>query len=120
SLLQQLTRLKGQSIMVFGTRKRQLEEKLQQLVQSCEEWQSASSDEAASAAAERAQRLWPDIKSLYPKEALQILPPLWSCPMHQELMKTAAGDCPICGMPLEPISMSPSHNRHKPQLCAPK
>ena len=103
SLLQQLTGLKEQSIMVFGSRRQQAEKKLQQLVQSCEEWQSASSDKAARAAAERAQRLWPEIKSLYPKEALQILPPLWSCPMHQELMKTAAGNCPICGMPLEPI-----------------
>jgi rubrerythrin len=103
SLRQQLTRLKEQSIMVFGNRRQQLEEKLQQLVQSCQEWQSASSDEAARAAAERAQRLWPEIKSLYPKEALQIMPPLWSCPMHQELMKTAAGNCPICSMPLEPI-----------------
>jgi hypothetical protein len=103
SLLQQLTGLKEQSIMVFGSRRQQLEEKLQQLLQSCEEWQSASSDEAGRAAAERTQRLWPQIKSLYPKEALQILPPLWSCPMHQELMKTAAGNCPICGMPLEPI-----------------
>ena len=36
SLLQQLTRLKEQSIMVFGSRKQQLEEKLQRLVQSCE------------------------------------------------------------------------------------
>ncbi len=103
SLLQQLAGLKAQSIMVFGSRRQQLDEKLQQLVQSCGEWQSASSDEAARAAAERAQRLWPEIKSLYPKEALQILPPLWSCPMHQELMKTAAGNCPICSMPLEPI-----------------
>ena len=103
SLRQQVTGLKEQSIMVFGSRRQQLEEKLQQLVQSCQEWQSASSDEAARAAAERAQRLWPEIKSLYPKEALQILPPLWSCPMHQELMKTDAGNCPICGMPLEPI-----------------
>ena len=103
SLLQQFTGLKEQSIMVFGSRRQQVEEKLQQLVQSCEEWQSASSDEAARAAAEHAQSLWREIKSLYPREALQILPPLWSCPMHQELMKTAAGNCPICGMPLEPI-----------------
>ena len=103
SLLQQLPWLKEQSIMVFGSRRQQLEEKLQQLIQSCEEWQSAPSDKAARAAAERAQRLWPEIKSLYPREALQILPPLWSCPMHQELMKTVAGNCPICGMPLEPI-----------------
>jgi Heavy metal binding domain len=103
SLLQQLTKLREQSIMVFGSRRQQLEEKLQQLIQSCGEWQSASSDEAAGAAAERAQRLWPEIKSLYPKEALQIMPALWSCPMHQELMKTAAGNCSICSMPLEPI-----------------
>jgi rubrerythrin len=103
SLLQQLNGLRAQSIMVFGSRRQQLEDKLQQLVQSCEEWQLASSDEPARAAAKRAQRLWPEIKSLYPKEALQILPPLWTCPMHQDLMKTAAGNCPICGMPLEPI-----------------
>jgi hypothetical protein len=103
SLLQQFTALREQSIMVFGSRRQQLEEKLQQLVLSCEEWQSASSDDDARAAAECAQSLWSEIKSLYPKEALQILPPLWSCPMHQELMKTAAGNCPICGMPLEPI-----------------
>ena len=102
SLVQQLTALKQQSIMVFGSRRQQLDEKLQQLVQTCGEWQSASSDEAA-AVAERAQGLWPEIKSLYPKEALQIMPPLWSCPMHQELMKTAVGNCPICSMPLEPI-----------------
>jgi rubrerythrin len=103
SLRQQLTGLREQSIMVFGSRRQQLEEKLQQLVQSCEEWQSASSDEGARAAAERSQRLWSEIKSLYPREALQILPPLWTCPMHPELMKTAVGNCPICGMPLEPI-----------------
>ena len=103
SLVQQLTALKEQSIMVFGGRRQQLVDKLQQLIRSCGEWQSASSDEAAGAAAERAQRLWPEIKSLYPKEALQIMPPLWSCPMHQELMKTAAGNCSICNMPLEPI-----------------
>jgi rubrerythrin len=118
SLLQQLTRLKEQSIMVFGSRRQQLEEKLRQLVQSCEEWQSASSDEAARAAAERAQRLWPDIKSLYPKEALQILPPLWSCPMHQELMKTAAGNCPICGMPLEPIYVTQPQPTQTPIIRA--
>jgi len=118
SLLQHVTRLKDQSIMVFGSRKQRLEEKLQELVQSCEEWRSASSDEAARAAAERAQRLWPDIKSLYPKEALQILPPLWSCPMHQELIKTAAGTCPIRGMPLEPIYVTQPQPTQTPIIRA--
>jgi rubrerythrin len=103
SIFQDLTELKEQSIMVFGTRRQQLDEKLQQLGQSCGEWQSASSDQAAGAAAERALELWPEIKSLYPREALQRMPPLWTCPMHPELMKTAAGNCPICNMPLEPI-----------------
>jgi rubrerythrin len=118
SLRQQVTRLKEQSIMVFASRRQQLEEKLQQLVQSCEQWQSASSDEAARAAAERAQRLWPEIKSLYPKEALQIMPPLWSCPMHQELMETAAGNCPICSMPLEPIYVTQPQLTQAPTIRA--
>ena len=117
SLVQHVTGLKEQSIMVFGGRREQLEEKLQQLIQSCENWQSGSSDEAR-AAAERAQKLWSEIKSLYPKEALQVLPPLWSCPMHQELMKTAAGNCPICGMPLEPIYVTQPQLTQSPIIGA--
>jgi len=117
SLLQQLTRLKEQSIMVFGARREQLEEKLQHLIHSCEEWQSGSSDEARTAA-ERAQKLWSEIKSLYPKEALQLLPPLWSCPMHQELMRTSAGNCPICGMPLEPIYVTQPQLTESPIIGA--
>jgi hypothetical protein len=118
SLRQQLMALKGQSIMVFGSRRQQLADKMQQLAQSCEKWQSASSDDAARAAAERARRLWPEIKSLYPREALEILPPLWSCPMHQELMKTAAGNCPICGMPLEPIYVTQPQLTQSPIIGA--
>jgi rubrerythrin len=103
SLVQLLTALREQSIMVFGSRRDQLVDKLQQLARSCEEWQSAASGETALAAAARARALWPEIKRLYPKEALQVLPPLWTCPMHPELMEPAAGKCPTCGMPLEPI-----------------
>ena len=118
SLLQHLTRLKEQSIMVFGSRRHQLEGKLRQLVQSCDKWQSAASDEVARAAAEHAQKLWLEIKSFYPKEALQVLPPLWSCPMHQELMKTAAGNCPMCGMPLEPIYVTQPQLTQSPIIGA--
>ena len=117
SLVQHVTGLKEQSIMVFGDRREQLEEKLQQLIQSSENWQSGSSDEAR-AAAQRAQKLWSEIKSLYPKEALQLLPPLWSCPMHQELMETAAGNCPICGMPLEPIYVTQPQLTESPIIGA--
>ena len=102
SLAQHVARLKEQSIMVFGSRRDQLDEKLRQLSQSCEEWASGSRD-AGRAAAARAQTLWADAKAFYPREALELLPPLWSCPMHEELMEAAAGKCPVCGMPLEPI-----------------
>jgi hypothetical protein len=102
SLAQHVARLRGQSIMVFGSRRDQLDQKLRQLIRSCEKWESGSRDAARSAAA-RAQTLWAAAKALYPREALELLPPLWSCPMHQELMETGAGNCPVCGMPLEPI-----------------
>jgi rubrerythrin len=118
SLLQQLTTLREQSIMVFGTRRQQLEEKLQQLGQSCKEWQSTSSAETRHAAAERAQRLWSEIKSLYPQEALQVLPPLWTCPMHPELMEKAAGTCPSCGMLLEPIYVTQPQLTQSPIIRA--
>ena len=104
--------------MVFGSRRQQLEQKLEQLVRSCEKWQSASSDEAARAAAERAEKLWQEIKLLYPREALQILPPLWTCPMHPELMEKAAGNCSICGMPLEPIYVTQPQLTQSPIIRA--
>ena len=28
---------------------------------------------------------------------------LWTCPMHQQIVRDAAGSCPICGMALEPL-----------------
>jgi Heavy metal binding domain len=118
SFVQQLTTLKEQSVMVFGTRRQQLEEKVQQLEQSCKEWVSAASDKAARAAAGRAEKLWVEIKSLYPKEALQILPPLWTCPMHPDLMKAAAGNCPTCGMPLEPIYVTQPQLTQSPIIRA--
>src|SRR5215472_1345175 len=28
---------------------------------------------------------------------------LWTCPMHQQIVRDAPGSCPICGMALEPL-----------------
>src|SRR5687768_7035818 len=28
----------------------------------------------------------------------------WTCPMHPEILRDSAGDCPICGMALVPIA----------------
>src|SRR5690242_2187600 len=30
----------------------------------------------------------------------------WTCPMHPEIVRDAPGSCPICGMALEPRSVS--------------
>ena len=30
----------------------------------------------------------------------------WTCPMHPEIIRDAPGDCPICGMALEPVGVS--------------
>src|SRR4029077_9292512 len=38
SLARPLARLREQSIMVFGSRRDELDEKLRQLIQSCEKW----------------------------------------------------------------------------------
>ncbi|MBT5655113.1 MAG: copper-translocating P-type ATPase, partial [Alphaproteobacteria bacterium] len=32
-------------------------------------------------------------------------PPIYTCPMHLEIQEEKPGDCPICGMPLEPIGI---------------
>ena len=101
-LVENVSALKEQSIMVFGLRREQLGERLRRLVRACEKWQSGSRAETR-AAAESAQTLWAEAKALYPREALELLPPLWTCQMHPELMETAAGICPVCGMTLEPI-----------------
>jgi len=30
----------------------------------------------------------------------------WTCPMHPEVRKSAQGNCPICGMKLQPVAPS--------------
>ena len=99
SLVQHVARLREQSIMVGQSRDR-LDEKLRQLSSRGKVGVRPRTQRGAAAA--RA-KLLADAKALYPREALELFPPLWSCPMHQELMETGAGNCPVCGMPLEPI-----------------
>ena len=48
----------------------------------------------------------------YLKPALQIEPPApapgaeWTCPMHPEIVQKGPGSCPICGMALEPRTVT--------------
>src|SRR3954451_19025748 len=30
----------------------------------------------------------------------------WTCPMHPEVRRSAPGSCPICGMALEPVTIT--------------
>jgi Cu+-exporting ATPase len=39
----------------------------------------------------------------------------WTCPMHPEIVRAAAGSCPLCGMALEPVMPSAS-DEDNPEL----
>jgi hypothetical protein len=118
SLSQQLESLREQSIMVVGQRRQQLENKLEEFESLIAQGNSPASTTNYRETTARLGNVWAQIKALYPQEALQILPPLWSCPMHQDLMERAAGNCPICGMPLEPIYVTQPQLTQSPIIRA--
>ena len=41
----------------------------------------------------------------------------YTCPMHPEIVQDGPGDCPNCGMALEPLTGSPPKRRRTPS-CA--
>jgi hypothetical protein len=96
-LSQEFDILQEKTIMIFGERRAQ--------------WAAAKQDFSAALTEDAAHRktlarmraAWKNLRALYPAEALEILPPLWSCPMHSEIIDANAASCPICGMSLEPI-----------------
>ncbi len=40
----------------------------------------------------------------------------YTCPMHPEIVRDAPGECPICGMALEPMGVPVSDERPNPEL----
>lgn len=51
--------------------------------------------------------LKPDAKPAEPEPAGQVLPPkgvIYTCPMHPQIRQEGPGNCPICGMALEPVT----------------
>jgi Cu+-exporting ATPase len=40
----------------------------------------------------------------------------WTCPMHPEIVRSAPGSCPICGMALEPRTISAGPEPPNPEL----
>ncbi len=41
----------------------------------------------------------------------------WTCPMHPEVIRDEPGDCPVCGMALEPVTAS-LEDTESPELAA--
>jgi P-type Cu+ transporter len=41
---------------------------------------------------------------------------LYTCPMHPEIVQEGPGDCPICGMALEPMGIPPADAGPNPEL----
>ena len=37
----------------------------------------------------------------------------WTCPMHPEILRDGPGDCPICGMSLEPVAATAEEDNHE-------
>jgi len=105
SLSEELDQLKERSVMLFGERRKLWDENNRRLQGGIDNWRTTvGADPPRCRAALAEMRTgWTAMKSQYPAEALKVLPPLWSCPMHSELMLSESGTCPICGMPLDPI-----------------
>ncbi|MBU1176642.1 MAG: heavy metal translocating P-type ATPase [Alphaproteobacteria bacterium] len=40
----------------------------------------------------------------------------WTCPMHPEVVADESGDCPLCGMALEPMGVPPADAGPNPEL----
>jgi|PersoiStandDraft_1058852.scaffolds.fasta_scaffold06632_2 Cu+-exporting ATPase len=74
---------------------------------------SRDSDEARRGP-ERGGRSLPEVtegRSLPTRERTRSSPQAssgatWTCPMHPEIIRDAAGSCPICGMALEPMTVT--------------
>ena len=119
SLSQQLDSVREQSIMVVGPRRQDLVHNLQALQTLIVHGQATApfTDNYRNMSA-RLRTGWAQIKAIYPTEALQVMPPLWSCPMHEDLMQRLSGNCRICGMPLEPIYVTQPQLTQSPIIRA--
>ncbi|MGE0702177.1 MAG: heavy metal translocating P-type ATPase, partial [Hyphomicrobiaceae bacterium] len=68
--------------------------------------------------ADPARFLDPEAKSVAAKEAAKAAPAgtRYTCPMHPEIVKEGPGDCPRCGMALEPMGVPPADTGPNPEL----
>lgn len=120
ALSEQIDQLDEKSIMVFGERRKQREESCDKLREHIANWATAVEVDLArcKSALAGAREAWALVKAQYPEEALEVLPPLWSCSMHAELMEPEAGTCGICGMSLDPIYVTQPELTQTPVIRA--
>jgi Heavy metal binding domain len=112
SLASMLDAMRQKSVMLFGERRSQFEAINVQLELACRNWSQAKTNEARRESFAVVRKSWAALKQQFPSEALQVLPRLWSCPMHGEVLESSAGTCSICGMSLEPVYVT------QPQLIS--
>jgi hypothetical protein len=112
SLVSMLDVMRQKSVMLFGERKSRSEAITLQLELALRKWSEAETDEARQESFALLRKSWAALKEQFPPEALQILPRLWSCSMHSEVLVSSPGTCPICGMSLEPVYVT------QPQLTS--
>jgi hypothetical protein len=113
--------LRVKTIMIFGERKNRWGAAYARFTSALADWARArgvADTNGARSALEQMRRAWPDIKAQYPPEALHSLPPLWSCPMHPEVMLARPESCPVCGMGLDPIYETQPELSREPVIAA--
>jgi Cu(I)/Ag(I) efflux system membrane fusion protein len=54
--------------------------------------------------------VWPGLRSLWPgpKPTVAATAQLYTCGMHPQVVQDKPGDCPICGMKLQPVRQQPA------------
>ena len=119
SVLQRLDLIRQKSVMIFGQKKNLWSAINEQLEVALNDWNNAVRDADSVRMDNDLQSIrkaWSAMKLQYPAEALQFLPPLWSCPMHPELLEREASNCKICGMPLEPVYITQPQLTSEPMI----
>lgn len=84
--------------MIFGDRQKLWESANARFKLEVDHWSQAvgnGESRDAAAALQAMRKEWATMKQQYPAEALELLPALWSCPMHSELIARSAGSCPV-------------------------
>lgn len=119
SITETLDVLRQKSVMIFGQKRNLWSAINEQMEAALKDWNDAVREKDKTRMEkdlDSTRKAWSAMKLQYPGEALQFLPPLWSCPMHPELLEREAGNCKRCGMPLEPVYVTQPQLTSEPMI----